>query len=148
MTRIQSSSMWTDLLKRTRRVLHLEDLGFGSQTEMSEIARKPFTCRKFLFKSFKTLTSPFRNPTNNRCELMAAIKAIELTSTKKSDLSRELIICSDSHYAWDCMGWITGWKMHNWKTTNGTEVKNRGLIEKLWKGCQDRKPGHCLGFRT
>jgi ribonuclease HI len=82
------------------------------------------------------------NPTNQRCELMAAIKAIELCSEDQEDLDRELVICSDSRYVWNCLtSWVQSWKKNGWKTRDGSAVKNRSLIEKLWDLCQARKPG-------
>jgi ribonuclease HI len=65
--------------------------------------------------------------TNNRMELMAAIKALEaLKRPCKIDFY------TDSKYVKDGITqWITGWKARGWKTANKKEVKNKDLWEQL-----------------
>ncbi|MGE4312666.1 MAG: ribonuclease HI [Pseudobdellovibrionaceae bacterium] len=65
--------------------------------------------------------------TNNRMELMAAIKALEaLTRPVKIELY------TDSSYVQKgVMEWMSGWKAKGWRTSDKKEVKNRDLWEEL-----------------
>ncbi len=65
--------------------------------------------------------------TNNRMELMAAIRALQ--SLKRSC---EVDLTTDSQYVQrGITEWIVGWKRRGWKNSNGDEVKNRDLWELL-----------------
>lgn len=65
--------------------------------------------------------------TNNRMELLAAIKSLEKLREKcKVDLY------TDSSYLRNGIKeWIVGWKKNNWKGSNRKEVKNKDLWQKL-----------------
>ena len=66
-----------------------------------------------------------KDTTNNRMELLAAIKALESIKNNK-----EIIIYTDSNYVKDGITvWISNWKKNNWKTSKKKPVKN----QKLWK---------------
>jgi len=65
--------------------------------------------------------------TNNRMELMAAIKALEYFDNKN-----EIILYTDSNYVKDGITkWISNWKKNNWKTSNKKPVKNKDLWIRL-----------------
>lgn len=65
--------------------------------------------------------------TNNRMELMAAIKSLEAL-TKSS----EVIITLDSQYVQlGITQWIKKWKQNGWKSGKNELVKNRDLWERL-----------------
>ncbi len=65
--------------------------------------------------------------TNNRMEMLAAIKAIE--SLKESCMVE---LFTDSTYLKNGVTlWIKGWQEKNWKTSNKKEVKNVDLWQKL-----------------
>jgi ribonuclease HI len=65
--------------------------------------------------------------TNNRMELMAAIKALE-TITKPLTIN----IHTDSKYVMDGITkWIVAWKKKDWRTSTGAEVKNLDLWQEL-----------------
>ena len=65
--------------------------------------------------------------TNNRMELMAAIKALE-TITKPLAIT----IHTDSKYVMDGITkWINTWKKKGWRTSTGGEVKNLDLWQEL-----------------
>ncbi|KFG63024.1 ribonuclease HI protein [Toxoplasma gondii RUB] len=54
----------------------------------------------------------------------------------------EMRICSDSVYAVRCVTeWVTAWKANGWRTSAGTEVRNRDLIAKIHELLQSRKLG-------
>ena len=69
------------------------------------------------------------NTTNNRMELMAAIKTLK-TLNKKCDV----IIYTDSKYLQNGINkWLLNWKSNGWKTSTKKEVKNKDLWEELDK---------------
>lgn len=65
--------------------------------------------------------------TNNRMELMAAIRALE--ALKRPCRVR---LHTDSRYIRDGITrWLAGWKRNGWKTASRKPVKNRELWERL-----------------
>ena len=77
----------------------------------------------------KELSGGEQETTNNRMELMAAIKALEtLTRPCKVDLY------TDSIYVQKGINeWLEGWKAKNWKTASKKPVKNKDLWQELDK---------------
>ncbi len=76
----------------------------------------------------KELSGGFSRTTNNRMELMAAIKALEaLTRKARVDLY------TDSKYLCDAVNkhWIQGWVKNGWKTSAKKPVKNQDLWTRL-----------------
>ena len=66
------------------------------------------------------------NPTNQRMELIACIKALEISD-------KDVNIYTDSQYTINCVTkWYNNWKCNNWKTSKGTDVKNLELIKQLY----------------
>ncbi len=66
--------------------------------------------------------------TNNRMEMMAAIKALK--ALKRSD--KDVILITDSVYLRDGITkWIHGWKKRGWKTADKKPVKNADLWQML-----------------
>jgi len=80
------------------------------------------------FGSAEKELSGGENPTtNNRMELMAAIKGLEAL-TKPSTVR----LTTDSKYVMDGVTkWMAGWKAKGWKTADKKPVKNRELWERL-----------------
>jgi ribonuclease HI len=65
--------------------------------------------------------------TNNRMELMAAIKALE-GLTRRSTVR----LHTDSSYVRNGVtGWLAGWKRNGWKTASRQPVKNEDLWRRL-----------------
>ena len=65
--------------------------------------------------------------TNNRMELMAAIRALEALERPAA-----ITIVTDSRYLKDGItGWIHGWKRNGWKTSGRKPVKNEDLWRRL-----------------
>ncbi|MES2033954.1 MAG: ribonuclease HI [Pseudomonadota bacterium] len=77
--------------------------------------------------------------TNNRMELMAAIRALEaLTKPCKVELH------TDSQYVKNGVTtWIHGWKARGWKTADKSPVKN----EDLWKRLDLARSRHEVDWR-
>jgi ribonuclease HI len=65
--------------------------------------------------------------TNNRMELMAAIRALEALNQEC-----EVDLYTDSTYVRDGITrWMENWKRRGWKTANRKPVKNQDLWEEL-----------------
>ena len=68
-----------------------------------------------------------KNTTNNRMELLAAIKALEYLEQYEN-----ITINTDSNYVKQGITtWIFNWKKNNWKTSSKQSVKNKELWERL-----------------
>jgi len=75
----------------------------------------------------KNLYGGEKETTNNRMELMAAIKGLQALS-RPSDV----ILTTDSKYVMHGITeWITNWKKRGWKTANKKPVKNVDLWQLL-----------------
>mgnify|MGYP001435905276 CR=1 FL=1 len=75
----------------------------------------------------KILKGNEESTTNNRMELIATIKAIEIIEYKSN-----IKIYTDSKYVIDGISsWIINWKKNNWKTSSKEPVKNVKLWQKL-----------------
>lgn len=75
----------------------------------------------------KELCGGERHTTNNRMELLAAIRALEM-------LKRPVPVrlWTDSTYVRNGITqWIKGWKRNGWKTRSGSAVKNADLWQTL-----------------
>jgi ribonuclease HI len=68
------------------------------------------------------------NTTNNRMELMAPIKALEMLKERCS-----VKIYTDSAYLFNAFdkGWINKWQQHGWQTSDKQPVVNQDLWERL-----------------
>lgn len=77
----------------------------------------------------KELSGGYQNTTNNRMELMAAIKGLESLKGKC-----KVTIYSDSKYLTEAIdkGWIFKWIRKDWMRTKTEEVKNVDLWKRLW----------------
>jgi len=82
----------------------------------------------------------FRLTTNNRMEILAAIKGLELLKQPC-----KVTLYSDSQYLVDAMmkGWATKWKKNDWWLNNKERAKNIDLWEKLLLLCET----HHVAFR-
>jgi ribonuclease HI len=75
----------------------------------------------------KELYGAEKHTTNNRMELMAAIKALELLTRPCS-----VQLNSDSTYVLKGItDWMPNWKKRGWKTAAKTSVKNEDLWRRL-----------------
>lgn len=75
----------------------------------------------------KELSGAENETTNNRMELMAAIKALEALNKPCT-----IHFYTDSKYLMDGITqWIQGWKKRGWKNAAKKDVKNRDLWERL-----------------
>ena len=72
--------------------------------------------------------------TNNRMEMLAAIRALEATADEPA-----ITLVTDSQYVKNGItSWIKGWKRNGWKNAAKQPVKNRDLWELLDALTQNR----------
>ena len=83
-------------------------------------------------------------PSNQRAELMAIKEAIELSNYHYSDDSG-LLILTDSMYSIQCVSnvngnnaWARKWSRNGWMNGSNEPVKNRDIIEPLYKMINER----------
>ena len=82
----------------------------------------------------RELSGGDKETTNNRMELMAAIKALE-----EIDKDYQITLYTDSNYVKDGItSWISNWKKNNWKTANKKDVKNKELWIRLDEAIKDK----------
>lgn len=75
----------------------------------------------------KTLAGAVASTTNNRMEMMAAIRALE--ELKQPCRVR---LTTDSQYLrHGITRWLSNWKQRGWKTANRQPVKNKDLWQRL-----------------
>ena len=75
----------------------------------------------------KELSGGEKDTTNNRMELIAVIKGLEVLN-KKSDI----IVTTDSTYVKNGITqWIKKWETNNWRTASKSPVKNKELWQEL-----------------
>jgi len=68
-----------------------------------------------------------KETTNNRMELMAAIRALEVLNR-----ASEVSLTTDSNYVRQGITeWLEGWKKRGWKTAAKKPVKNKDLWQRL-----------------
>lgn len=72
--------------------------------------------------------------TNNRAELSAILRALELAPRDRS-----IVIYSDSNYAISCVtSWFQKWRSNGWLTSNKKPVENRDLVQQILALLEDR----------
>ena len=75
----------------------------------------------------KELSGGEPDSTNNRMELMAAIRALEALTE-----ACEVVLYTDSRYVQQGITeWLPGWRRRGWKTAGGAAVKNQDLWQRL-----------------
>jgi len=78
-------------------------------------------------KRRKTLHGGEPETTNNRMELMAAIKALNALNGDQA-----VVLHTDSKYVMDGINdWLPNWKQRGWKTSKKKSVKNQDLWQAL-----------------
>jgi ribonuclease HI len=76
----------------------------------------------------KELSGSEEHTTNNRMELLAAIRALEALKNPGTTAR----VYTDSQYVIKGMSeWVAGWKQRGWKTADKKPVKNQDLWERL-----------------
>lgn len=78
----------------------------------------------------KELSAGYRETTNNRMELLAAIVGLEALKRPCS-----VTLYSDSQYLVNAFNqhWVEGWLKRNWKNSNKQPVKNVDMWKRLLK---------------
>jgi ribonuclease HI len=87
----------------------------------------------------KEISGGERETTNNRMEMMAAIRALE--ALKKPSA---VVLHTDSRYLLDGVTkWMKNWKANGWKTAAKKPVKN----EDLWRTLEEAASRHQIDWR-
>ncbi len=87
----------------------------------------------------KEISGGERATTNNRMELMAAIRALEAVKVKS-----KIILRTDSRYVMDGITqWLQRWKANGWKTSDKKPVKNA----ELWRELEAQAARHNIEWR-
>ncbi|KYK61178.1 RNase H domain protein [Drechmeria coniospora] len=72
--------------------------------------------------------------TNQRAELMALLRALEIAPTNQT-----VRIITDSQYSINAVTqWAVGWKQKGWMTANGGQVKNQDIIRAVLDRMDER----------
>lgn len=80
-------------------------------------------------KETKEISGSEEHTTNNKMELMAAIKGLEAVSGSKIG---KITVITDSNYVkLGITQWINGWKKNGWRTANRKPVSNDNLWRRL-----------------
>ncbi len=90
------------------------------------------------------------NTTNNRMEMMAVLKSLELIEERTKE--EAIVIFSDSAYVVNGVsGWMFAWEKNGWKTKEGNIVLNQDIWKDLFGICfrlksrglkMEKVPGH------
>lgn len=90
------------------------------------------------------------NTTNNRMEMMAVLKSLEVIEERTKE--GETVIFSDSAYVVNGIsGWMFAWEKNGWKTKEGNIVLNQDIWKDLFGICfrlknrglkMEKVPGH------
>ncbi|WP_417664910.1 ribonuclease HI [Pseudidiomarina sp.] len=87
-------------------------------------------------KHHKELAQGYQLTTNNRMEMLAAIKGLEAL-TRGCDV----VVTTDSQYLRQgIQSWIHNWKKNGWRTANRKPVKNADL----WQALDDATKRHTI----
>lgn len=87
----------------------------------------------------KEISGGERATTNNRMELMAAIRALAALKT-----SSKVTLHTDSRYVMDGITqWLPRWQANGWKTADKKPVKN----DDLWRALAEQAARHDIEWR-
>ena len=84
----------------------------------------------------KEISGGCKNTTNSIMEIIAVIEALKCLKVES-----EVQVYSDSAYTVNAFNqkWIYGWMKNGWKTSSGTDVKNKELWQELYSLTQKHK---------
>ena len=83
--------------------------------------------------SFSLKESSTKKVTNQICELLACVSALEtIVSTEKIG-TKKIIIYTDSMYIVNSMNtWAKKWEKNDWKKADGKTIENKDIMTKLY----------------
>lgn len=88
--------------------------------------------------SVRELGGGDRKTTNNKMEMIATIRALELLSVPATS---KILLYTDSTYVIrGITQWVFGWRSRGWKTAEGKDVANKELWEELLRQVMRLKP--------
>ena len=93
--------------------------------------------------SYSILETKDYKVTNQVCELLACISALETIITTQIIGKNEIIIYTDSMYVINSITeWAKNWKKNNWKRSDNKPIQNLELIQKLYYLSKNLKVGY------
>lgn len=82
-----------------------------------------------------------KQPTNQRAELLAVSRALEVVLTKYGP-SAKVVLHTDSKYTIGCyVDWWPNWHRNGWKNAKGKDVENQDIIRRALELIQKFKEG-------
>lgn len=86
-----------------------------------------------IFYQFNTTKAIVSESTNQKAELLAIQKALEIIVDNKQLFDgKQITIVTDSMYSIKCIEtWSKTWLKNNWKTSSGQPVKNKDIIKNI-----------------
>lgn len=93
--------------------------------------KSPCHYKSFTDMNYRNVSEPLQGEpqTNQRAELTAILRALQIVSTKQN-----LEIITDSNYSINCATvWYKGWMKNDWKTSTGGKVVNKDLVVDIRK---------------
>jgi ribonuclease HI len=92
--------------------------------------------------SYNIIESKYNKVTNQVCELLACISALETIVTTQNIGKNEVIIYTDSMYIINSITeWAKRWKKNDWKRVDNKPIQNLELIKKLYYLSKNLKVG-------
>lgn len=83
-------------------------------------------------KNEKEYSENIKNPTNQKCELLAIKRALTILDEEFNSYKGSIMLYSDSMYSINCLTkWYKSWKNNGWKNTKGKDVKNKEIIQEI-----------------
>ena len=84
-------------------------------------------------KKIITLHKGYRNTTNQKMELSAAIEALKRVDKEPESETLKIELLSDSKYLVNCFKnkWYKNWNKNGWRTRDNKLVKNQALWKEL-----------------
>jgi ribonuclease HI len=77
-----------------------------------------------------SIAETYENATNNKMELQAIFRALQIVSQK--NISSKIVIFSDSVYSIKCITlWYKKWETNGWKTYGNKDVENQDVIKNI-----------------
>jgi ribonuclease HI len=93
--------------------------------------------------SYSIIETKDNKVTNQVCELLACISALETVMTTQIIGKNEIIIYTDSMYVINSITlWAKNWRKNNWRRLDNKPIQNLELIKKLYYLSKNLKVGY------
>lgn len=102
-----------------------------------------YGCKLMLGERFKEISGGFKRTTNNRMEIMAVIKGLQMLK----EAGTRVVVYSDSKYVTDAFnqGWLAKWMANEWMKKEGNKTV-KVANQDLWKALLAEVAKHTVSF--